>query len=714
MFDAVWGISFRFGGVLGTAFGALASVWLIGCTLLAALQIVRTLLPAAGLPLRWSTSWSVGVWLAELGFHVLRSAHLLELPFALIACTALVCATRYAIPGALRFSTLAWHEQRAVTALFRLFKRGRHSVIAGCFLGFALLVSLRSLIVPPLGWDTLTYHGPRAALWITSNKFTFDAGVGSYDFYRHFISGGEVLSAWAMLPFHSDMFLNLAGVFQWLGVGLASWALARAIGLKEPFAATSAGALMFAPTLQLEVNSGYVELALNSALLQGIALAVYCMRRPSVQGALLCALALGVAAGIKLPGIPPAAIVAAVLALRLLLSRQLGWREKLLAATGGTLVALLPPAPFLLRAWRDTGYPLSPMPVKLLGHTLGVASSAMRWYQDRPQLQAYTWRAEKAALLALFSPPSEVNESLGLLCLIPLLVFPIGLFALARRRPLVAFALLLALLAPVAAHFSPSITAVRLLRSISAARFLVPTIALVIPISLAWCRRHDALSQAYRRLLLFYPLVASVVAVRRGWGDWETRDATVIAITLMLATSLIWQLRRRRLQATLLGLTLLTAGVVLLQARRDDTRHQSYQKGYALHGFSRFWTEAPAIVDEVDRTHRIAITGGPDHSSDKWFYYFFLGARFQNSVQYVPPTRDGGVAHFGPHGDLDKRADKDSWVRRIVAAGITDVITFPPRSVEQSFMDATPERFEQVSGKKDWGLYRLKAAGGYD
>jgi hypothetical protein len=656
----------------------------------------------------------VGTWVATMGFHVLRGVGLFNLPAALVSVTALAAVTVFVKPERSPWLWSLSRELRALLAVLRLFGRGKYWFVSALFGAYVLLIAVRSLIVPPLGWDTMTYHGPRAVLWITSDKFTFDAGVGSYDFYRHFISGGEVLSAWAMLPFHSDMFLNLAGVFQWLGVGLASWALARAIGLKEPFAATSACALMFAPTLQLEVNSGYVELALNSALLQGIALAVYCMRRPSVSGALLCALALGVAAGIKLPGIPPAAIVAAVLALRLLLSRQLGWREKLLAATGGTLVALLPPAPFLLRAWRDTGYPLSPMPVKLLGHTLGVASSAMRWYQERPQLQAYTWRAEKNALLALFSPPSEVNESLGLLCLIPLLVFPFGLFALARRRPLVAFALLLAALAPVAAHFSPSIAAVRLLRSISAARFLIPTIALVIPISLAWCRRDGALSQAYRRLLLFYPLVASVVAVRRGWGDWETRDATVIAITLMLAISLLWQLRRRRLQVMLLGLALLTAGAVLLQARRDDTRHQAYQKGYALHGFSRFWTEAPAIIDDVDRPHRIAITGGPDHSSDKWFYYFFLGARFQNSVQYVPPTRDGGVAHFGPHGDLDERADKESWVRRIVAAGITDVITFPPRSIEQSFMDATPERFEQVSGKKDWGLYRLKAAGGYN
>jgi hypothetical protein len=701
---------FRFGEPFASAFGALASLWLIACTLSAALQLLRWLLPAAGLPLRWSSSWSVGMWLAEVSFHALRGLHAFKLPFALLGCTALAGAARYAIPNALPVAHLLRREWRAVRALVALFRRSHHGLLSACFLGFALLVALRSLVVPPLGWDTLTYHGPRAALWLTTGRFTFDDGVGCYDFYRHFISGGEVLSAWAMLPFHSDLLVNLAGVFQWLGVGLATWALARAIGLREPFAATSAAVLMFAPTLQLELNSGYVELALNCALISGIALAVHCMRRPSVQGALLCAVALGVAASIKLPGIPPAAIMATVLALRLLASRRLGWRAKLLAAVGGSLCALLPVAPFLLRALLDTGYPLSPMPVKLFGHTLGVASSAMHWYQDRPQLTAYSWPTEKKALLALFSPLSQINESLGTLALIPLALFPLGLVALLRHKPLVALSLLCAAAAPVAAHFSPSISAVRLLRSVSAARFLIPTLALVVPISLAWCTPDAVLSRAYRRLLLGYPLVASVVAVRRGWGDWETHDATLIALTLALSATLLgWLFRRHPLQACLLGLVLWMAGLTLLQARRDDTRALAYQKGFALHGFPRFWAEAPAMIDEPTRPHHLAITGGPDHSSDKWFHYFFLGARFQNSVQYVTPTRDGGIAHFGPHGDLDARADKASWLQRLAAAGITDVVTFPPRSLEQAFMDSEPTRFEQMSGADDWGLYRLKA-----
>jgi hypothetical protein len=701
----------RFGWGFDTAAGALAALWLILCTFLLALRIARWALPNTSIVLRWSNTCAIGMGVSTLGFHCLRSLHAFRLGYALVACSALWLIVDRRLPGRLPALQLLRREWRALRAICRAFKRSSSVIISAWFIGAGALTALRGLVIPPLGWDTLTYHGPRAALWLTTQQFTFDDGVGSFDYYRHFFAGGEIFLAWALLPFHSDLLLNLVSVAQWLALFVASWALARAIGLREPFAATSAAVVIFAPTPQFEVNSGYVELALNAALLQGIALAVHCMRRPSVAGALLCALALGVAAGIKLQAIPPAAVVALVLLGRLLLTRELRPRQKLFAAGSGMLLALLPALPFIGRALLDTGYPLSPFPVSLFGHKLGIASSTVRWYQDRPQIAPFTWPSEMRALGVLFSPPAASNEALGSLFAIPLLLFPIGLFALFRRAPVLALALLTAAALPWVAHFSPDFSAVRLLRPVTPSRFLIASLALVVPISLVWCRRDGWLSRAYRRLLLIYPLTTTVIGMRRGWGDWEVREICTLAIALALIGSLIgWLVRRQRLQAATLAFVLCwLLGLCVLQMRRDETRELAFTESFALHGISHFWDHGVALVDEPGRVHRIAITGGPDHSSDKWFHYFYFGSRFQNRLHYITPTRDGGVAQFGPDGDLEERADMPSWIARLRAAGIDTVLTFPPRSIEQRYMDDHPDQFERRKGNKDWGLYGLLA-----
>ncbi|HKU41756.1 MAG TPA: hypothetical protein VJR89_26545, partial [Polyangiales bacterium] len=349
LLDAIWGLGDLFASLRenhgyfswSSALGGLAAVWLVGCAWGVSVCAARWLAPQAGLPLRWSITFSAGMWISTVGFHALRELQAFQIGWALLACTALLgVSLRVGLLRALRL------ELRALRAFLCLLRRSRERALWVIASVFGALLFVRGFVIPPLGWDTITYHGPRAAQWIATGRFTFEPGVGAFDFYRHFFAGGEVLSAWAMLPFHSDLLANLASFVQWIGLGLGAWAVARAIGLREPFASTSAAVLMFVPTLQLEVNSGYVEIALNGALLQGIAAALQCMRRPQLGLAIAAALSLGVAVGIKLPGAPPAAIVAGLLWLRLLPARALDVRQKLIGLGASLCAALLPAAPW--------------------------------------------------------------------------------------------------------------------------------------------------------------------------------------------------------------------------------------------------------------------------------------------------------------------------------------------------------------------------------
>jgi hypothetical protein len=688
------------------ALRSLAAIWLCACTLAISLRAAHWLLPGVGVPLRWSSVFGIGMWLATVGFHLLRSLGLFKLQYALIACSGLLAITLFAAPGRVPLAAALRHERRALRRVFQLFRRGRYNLWTGCFISFAALLALRSLIIPPLGWDTLTYHGPRAALWLQTGQFTYDPGPGPYSVYRHLFSGGEVFAAWAMLPFRSDLLVNLATTAQWIGLGLASWALARALGLREPYAAASASVVMFAPTVQLEVGSGYVDVVLNTALLHGIALAVHCLRRLSAPACVVAAMSIGVAAGIKLTGAPPGVIVASMLVLRLLSARGLAWMHKLGYLLLSCLCALIPVAPWTMAAWRETGYPLSPFPVQIWGFKLGLADPALQWYQERPELTAFDWAAEKAALLKLFSSVDHFNESLGSLAVIPILVFPLGLLIFGRRRPITALTLAAAAAAPVFAHFSAAMNAPRLLWAPSTARYLITTLAIIVPLSFAVCRTNVWVGRSYRLLALMYPLTYSVLAARRGWAKWEIREVIIVTAGVLLAVCWVQTCKSPRSRLAL-GLLLCMVGCSALQVRRDETRQRAFAESFALHSSPREWSDAVPWID-APGPHRIALTGGARQASDRWFQYFLFGPRLRNRVYYVPPTRDGGIAHFGPHGDLDDRADEPSWRARLRAARITEIATFAPRSMEQRWMDAAPEHYEKLVGTEHWGLYRLK------
>ncbi|MET0390066.1 MAG: hypothetical protein ABW321_29110, partial [Polyangiales bacterium] len=235
---------------------ALVAVWLIVCMLGASVRVLNLLLPRAGLPLHFSSLLAVGTWLATLGFHVLRAIGCFNIAGALVAATTVLAAAVFVDHSRRPLRELLARERRALGRLYELLRRGRYNVVTVTLGAFAALLMLRALLVPPLGWDTLTYHGARAALWVQSGQFTFAPGPGTYGMFRLYVGGGELLEAWSMLPFHSDLLVNFGIGVQWIAVGLAVWSLARAIGVREPFASTSGVVVMFCPTLQLEMSSG--------------------------------------------------------------------------------------------------------------------------------------------------------------------------------------------------------------------------------------------------------------------------------------------------------------------------------------------------------------------------------------------------------------------------------------------------------------------------
>src|SRR5439155_10110040 len=111
----------------------------------------------------------------------------------------------------------------------------------GVVLVLSILVAIvvaHSLLLPPLGWDSLTYHAVKAARWVQRAGFVDAVAPGTWAVYRNYWAGAEVLTAWSMLPFHADTLAMAMQAVHWLLLGLAIIALVRELGAREPYASS--------------------------------------------------------------------------------------------------------------------------------------------------------------------------------------------------------------------------------------------------------------------------------------------------------------------------------------------------------------------------------------------------------------------------------------------------------------------------------------------
>jgi hypothetical protein len=99
--------------------------------------------------------------------------------------------------------------------------------------------------------------------------------------------------------------------------------------------------------------------------------------------------------------------------------------------------------------------------------------------------------------------------------------------------------------------------------------------------------------------------------------------------------------------------------------------------------------------------HRIALAAGWDGIGHNLYRYPLVGSRLQNEVLYVPVTRDGSILDYRRDTAVAERADLAAWLGRLVARGVDFVVILYPWPVEQDWMQANPELFEQVAASPD-------------
>ncbi|MFT5049554.1 MAG: hypothetical protein ACI8QZ_000947 [Chlamydiales bacterium] len=696
--------------------GLLSALLLIAAAFVTSYRVAWVWIGPSPAILRAASVLLIGTWLATAAFHLL-------LALGAFACWA-------ALPAALLLAAAScrWIGPHPTGRLLRRDARvlrritaqslGRPSVLALlCLAPFVVLRLVRGLVQPTMGWDSLVYHLPRAAMFVQEGAFTFDPAPGSWSFYRNVFAGGEVLWAWAMLPFGNDVLVGCAGAVPWLGVGLATWAFARALRLREPFASLAGALVLFIPTLQLEVPSGYVEPPACMAVMTAMAAAVHGLRRSARRAPgllLLAAMGAGVAFGVK----PPLAIPAVLACVPLVALTWNATRGRRLwsIAIATAVAAILPALPWAIHAWIDTGAPLSPMPLSVFGLTLGKADPHLRFHLSGDISGAYTWAREWRVLREIFPGPMTRVEGLGVLSAIPLALAPIGLWRLARRAPMTGALLLIALLATCAFLYLPGFTRPRLHQSANVSRFLIVPILLAIPISMLGLERLARTQRAYASLLWGCAVFYATSFAPHGAGLLEQRRVG-LALALLAAIALsCWVLARlartRRgpaITATRALLPVLISSALLFALRKDQLEHrfEAARTSFQVHRTPTYWVAGARAVDDPQHARTLAVTAGSSSRAAYWYSYFFMGSELQNHLRYVPVTVDGDIAHFGPESPRTSLADRAAWMRRLRAEGVTHVVSFRPASIELAWMRSAPGRFRPVHASDDWGVFEL-------
>lgn len=666
---------------------------------------------------RWLATCLLACVFATLLFHGLLAVSLFR-PLAAGIALAVSAAISWLVWGSPRelAVTMAIDYQRFLRTL-----RPGHigmvhiALMAACVPVF--LTAGRSLAQPPVGWDSMTYHWVKAGIWVQSGGPIALSAPGGWEIYRMRLGGGELFSAWGMLPFRGDLLAGAVDVFFWALCALAVLVLGAELGLRVRHRWAALIYSVFLPALWLPVGSGYVDGAATAFSLAGLAFGVACLRSWSAGHAFLSVVSMGLACGVKITLAPAAVAVSSVLLLSSLIARtppSRRWMQTLAPFAWGVLLVLFLIAPWLVRNWLDVGYALG-LPVSFGGIALGADLPALQWYRLGREIAPYELATELDVLSTLFGWPNQPGPHLSLLSLPLVLLAPVGLVALANRRASLGKVSVLVscfLLALVGVLYSPTFSVVRILWKSSSSRFLLPAILVGILVAFIALPTRGRSRDALAAYLLVGAGIHVYFMTLPGVSPLGFRATLLVAGGLFVIALLLHLGISRRTSAGWIALAgalsmCLVTGLAVF--RTPERRVDLLASSGHLHAFTKYWIEAPRHLDDAGSSHRIAVTAGALRNADHWFVYYLLGDRLQNELLYVPISNDGAIVPFGPDEDRRTRlGDYPSWHDRLLRERASHVMSFAPASVELGWMDRRPEAFSRVTGVDGlWGLYRL-------
>lgn len=703
---------------------ALALVLIVGNVYLS-YSITRRVLPEADGITRWCAQCVVGLALATLGFHVLALLGLFR-PFPATASVLIaVTACRWRGPSFKELGSVVRADLSAgknyIFAVTTRFQKILLSVYALMVLG----LGERVLLLPPVGWDSLTYRAFRPALWVQQGDVWFDKGFWAGWGNTGYPAGGEVLWAWSMLPFHSDLLLGAGDFVVWCFLFPSLYGLCSELSFGRSRSLAITIYCAFVPVGFFMVGSGYVDNYLSLCMVLAALFGIRYIRSAQPIDLVLLFLCLGLASGIKYRAYP-SIVLGAVVAVSFVFRRKgfsPGAWAVIAAAVASMFVFILPWWGYNIAVKGDPIYPYGAG----LSHRWHSFMTSDVVFRDSPSEDHSERKSpppndsasgadrvparpanEIAAVGKMFTNNPGMPPTFGFLSGVVLLLFPFGLFSLWRVEGRTALFLCSLILGFLILYFSPIHADVRLQYSHTNARYLLTSFFLMTVIGLHAVRNVP--EAPFATILMCIPLVQLSARIAVDWRPYEAPHAFTLTFTIVCVFLVLRYMHSRGYRRSLV-----VAGVVGLifflgvaQWNREIVRYRAYRNSFFFHNFPRYWVSAAEQVDVSSDNRKIAITRGAGAESLTAFAYPFLGRRLQNSVHRFPPSPREPDRFFSEGEAATDTADYDRWRERLSRAEISHVMSFRPSSLELSWMRLHPESFEPVHAGDGFGLYRLR------
>jgi hypothetical protein len=644
-------------------------------------------------------------WLLSFIFSILMSTKIfMPIPAAVCGLLALILSIRI-LP---EFGTivrslsddLTWCREIMIREGGEMWRIAMISVL----MLFALM-TVRTLALPVLGWDSLTYHSVKAGLWVQAATWKTLNAPGGWESYKSFFGGGESFMAWAMLFLHSDFLAGIPDLFFWVIIGFVTAGLAGEFGLSRRTGIFVGMAFLCTLDVNRMVGTGYVDNCANAFVLCGFLFFIRFARSKKPVELCFSAAAFGLASSVKIHMLGISAFMVLPAIVLLLRSPRLPLKYLCICL----ILATAPLLPWLALNYMTTGYPLGYAPLRIGSIHLGMQPPNLVWAMDRPDLTPYHWDSEARAIYEMLRP-------FGFTTILAVLGVPGLIVGIAKRR--LEYVLALPLLISLAFfYFSSSFSVVRLVWASANGRFLLSGIIITATAGLPFVHRF----RHGRALIKELSLISIIIGVwtylqnfviDREPGEYVFLLLAVILTVLICLAACLMPVLSSRWKRSMLALSLLfCTGAMYGFARfKDSFRFEAYSSYMIMHQIPTYWVTGFREIEREATPSRIAFTLGPAKVSDGTFIAPFLGRRFQNTLFYVSPYESGMIVPHHPDSMAKSTPSFIIWINALRNSGATHILCLFPESIEIGWILDHPDLFDRLSGEErdGWGLFRIR------
>lgn len=656
--------------------------------------------------IRWSATSILFCWLLSIIFSILMSVHMFApLPATITALISIVLTSR-ALKKPKTYANSIIYDFSCCRNIIIQENNDVWKIALTCFLLLAVLMTVRTLSLPLLGWDSMTYHGLKAGLWVQTKGWPTLNAPGGWEFYKSYFGGGEVFTAWCMLFLHSDLLAGIPDVFFWILVGLTTTCLAIEFDMRTRTAMLVGMAFLCTLELSGMVGTGYVDNCANSFLLGGILFLVRFYRSNKLGELFIAAAAFGLASSVKVNMLATSVLVALPVGILLLKSRRLPIKMYGLCLLG----FIAPFVPWLLFNYISTGYPLGSIPLSIGPIHLGAPPPSLIWYLDRPDITPYKFSVEARAMYQSLHP-------FGLTLLLPLLGIPGFLLGVVQRR--YRYILVFIIIASITGfYFSSSFSVVRL--GWLTGRFLAPAIILITATGLPVLQRFrhgTPLIEAFSASSVItgvWTFIQDFILNKH--PDEHPFDVLFLVLALLLILVFFYIAYRhwlvssaRKAVVTALCVVASVSTLYAFYQFKNSFHIQAYSKYIIKQSFPRYWVDGLRALESETKPLRIAFTYGAEQDNHYAFLAPFLGIYLNNYLLYVSPYKDGFIVPHHPDYLANSSPSFESWINGLQNAKATHVLSLRPPSKELLWMQDHPNVFVNLAGQADsWGVFRIE------